>query len=117
MCVRHHRPAPTHVLRFHKDDQWGVGVPDERYANVLRDLYIQMDGLVGRVMKETDDQTVLMVLSDHGFKPFRRAVELDRWLQQNGYLTKTRLPRLRTCCSGSIGRRRRGMRSGSAAFI
>src|SRR5882762_1177949 len=39
-------------------------------------------------MKEIEDQTVLMVLSDHGFKPFRRAVELNRWLQQNGYLTE-----------------------------
>ncbi len=75
-------------FRFHKDERWGVGVNDERYANVVRDLYIQMDGLVGRVMKEIDDQTVLMVLSDHGFKPFRRAVELNRWLQQNGYLTE-----------------------------
>ncbi len=75
-------------FRFHKDDRWGVGVSDDRYANVLRDLYIQMDGLVGRVMKEIDDQTVLMVLSDHGFKPFRRAVELNRWLQQNGYLAE-----------------------------
>jgi len=75
-------------FRFHKDEQWGTAVSDERYANVLRDLYIQMDGLVGRVMKEIDDQTVLMVLSDHGFKPFRRAVELNRWLQQNGYLTE-----------------------------
>ena len=75
-------------FRFHKDERWGTGIADERYANVLRDLYIQMDGLVGRVMKEIDDQTVLMVLSDHGFKPFRRAVELNRWLQQNGYLTE-----------------------------
>jgi predicted AlkP superfamily phosphohydrolase/phosphomutase len=77
-------------FRFHKDDQWGASISDERYANVLRDLYIQMDGLVGRVMKEIDEQTVLMVLSDHGFKPFRRAVELNRWLQQNGYLAENR---------------------------
>ena len=75
-------------FRFHRDEKWGAAVADERYANVLRDLYVQMDGLVGRVMKEIDKHTVLMVLSDHGFKPFRRAVELNRWLQQNGYLTE-----------------------------
>ena len=44
--------------------------------------------VVGRVMKQIDQHTVLMVLSDHGFKPFRRAVELNRWLQQNGYLAE-----------------------------
>ena len=78
-------------FRFHKDEHWGAAVSDERYTHVLRDLYVQMDGLLGRVMKEIDDQTVLMVLSDHGFNPFRRAVELNRWLQQNGYLTENPL--------------------------
>jgi predicted AlkP superfamily phosphohydrolase/phosphomutase len=75
-------------FRFHKDEKWGAKIKDERYANVLRDLYIQMDGLIGRVTDKIDEQSVLMVLSDHGFKPFRRAVELNRWLQQNGYLTE-----------------------------
>jgi predicted AlkP superfamily phosphohydrolase/phosphomutase len=28
----------------------------------------------------------LLVLSDHGFAPFRRAVHLNRWLADNGYL-------------------------------
>ena len=78
-------------FRFHKDDRWGASASDERYTHVLRDLYVQMDGLLGRVMKEIDVQTVLMVLSDHGFKPFRRAVELNRWLQQNGYLAENPL--------------------------
>ena len=92
VCVFDITDRVQHMFfRFHKDDHWGAAVSDERYAHVLRDLYIQMDGLVGRVMEEIDDQTVLMVLSDHGFKPFRRAVELNRWLQQNGYLTENPL--------------------------
>ena len=28
-----------------------------------------------------------MVISDHGFGPFRRGVDLNRWLEENGYLT------------------------------
>src|SRR5262249_23308580 len=75
-------------FRYHQDERWGAALSDARYAHVLRDLYVQMDSLLGRVLKEIDEQTVLMVLSDHGFKPFRRAVELNRWLQQNGYLTE-----------------------------
>lgn len=89
VCVFDLTDRVQHMFfRFHRDEKWGAAVADERYANVLRDLYVQMDGLVGRVMKEIDKDTVLMVLSDHGFKPFRRAVELNRWLQQNGYLTE-----------------------------
>jgi predicted AlkP superfamily phosphohydrolase/phosphomutase len=89
VCVFDLTDRVQHMFfRFHQDERWGAAVADQRYAHVLRDLYVQMDGLVGRVMKELDPQTVLMVLSDHGFKPFRRAVELNRWLQQNGYLAE-----------------------------
>ncbi len=76
-------------FRFHQDAKWGAAISNPRYANVLRDLYVQMDGLVGRVMKQLDPQTTLMVLSDHGFKPFRRAVELNRWLQLHGFLAES----------------------------
>jgi predicted AlkP superfamily phosphohydrolase/phosphomutase len=34
-----------------------------------------------------DKNTLLMVISDHGFGPFRRGVDLNRWLEENGYLT------------------------------
>jgi predicted AlkP superfamily phosphohydrolase/phosphomutase len=46
-----------------------------------------MDDLVGRTMARCrDEDTLLMVLSDHGFGPFRRGVDLNRWLEENGYL-------------------------------
>ena len=45
-----------------------------------------MDELIGRVTKQIDDETLLMVVSDHGFKSFSRCVNLNAWLHQNGYL-------------------------------
>ena len=45
-----------------------------------------MDKLIGRVMKQIDDKTLLMIVSDHGFKSFARCVNLNAWLHQNGYL-------------------------------
>jgi predicted AlkP superfamily phosphohydrolase/phosphomutase len=48
-----------------------------------------MDQLVGRTMKAcSDPDTVLMVISDHGFNSFRRGVDLNVWLEQNGYLVQ-----------------------------
>jgi predicted AlkP superfamily phosphohydrolase/phosphomutase len=89
VCVFDITDRVQHMFfRFHKDKQWGAAIDDPRYHNVLRDLYIQMDALVGRVMAQIDDDTALMVLSDHGFKPFRRAVELNRWLLENDYLAE-----------------------------
>lgn len=61
-------------------------VPKE-LENAIEDLYVRMDGLVGRTMKKCDDgNTLLMVLSDHGFNTFRRGIDLNRWLEENGYL-------------------------------
>ncbi len=60
-------------------------VPDGR--DVIEDLYKRMDDLVGRTMaKCRREDTLLMVISDHGFNSFRRGVDLNRWLEENGYL-------------------------------
>lgn len=49
-------------------------------------LYEEMDRVLGKVLKEVDDNTTLLVMSDHGFAPFYRAVHLNNWLAEKGYL-------------------------------
>ena len=56
------------------------------FANTIRDMYIKMDELVGRVQRELNTNDHLFVLSDHGFASFRRCVNLNTWLLQQGYL-------------------------------
>ena len=58
----------------------------DRHRNVIRDMYVRMDQLVGKTMAAAGDDTALFVMSDHGFKPFRRGVDLNAWLLENGYL-------------------------------
>ena len=57
-----------------------------KHAQAIKKLYLEMDDLVGRTMGELGDDTVLIVMSDHGFKPFRRGVNLNSWLHQHGFL-------------------------------
>lgn len=54
--------------------------------DVIEPLYCDMDGIVGRVLENADDQTAVFVLSDHGFCAFRRGVNLNAWLLREGYL-------------------------------
>jgi predicted AlkP superfamily phosphohydrolase/phosphomutase len=55
--------------------------------DIIGDLYRRMDDLVGKTVAKCDrDDTLLMVISDHGFGPFRRGIDLNRWLLENGYL-------------------------------
>jgi len=63
--------------------QMGRGGP---YSRVIEELYDRADELVGKAMKYVDDETVLFVLSDHGFASFERGADMNAWLLQNGYL-------------------------------
>jgi predicted AlkP superfamily phosphohydrolase/phosphomutase len=57
-----------------------------KYQNVIEQLYVRMDNLLGEVLENIDEDTTLIVMSDHGFTHFKRGVNLNTWLYQNGYL-------------------------------
>jgi predicted AlkP superfamily phosphohydrolase/phosphomutase len=61
-------------------------VPRDQRPNVIPELYQRMDRLIGRVMEQINDDTLLLIISDHGFKSFARCMNLNAWLHQNGYL-------------------------------
>ncbi len=56
-------------------------------SEVIEELYLKMDALVGKVLERLDKKTALIIMSDHGFKSFRRGVNLNSWLYLNGYLS------------------------------
>jgi predicted AlkP superfamily phosphohydrolase/phosphomutase len=62
------------------------GVEKPEHANAIEELYAKNDALVGKVMEKLRTGDLLMVLSDHGFTSFRRGVNLNRWLLDQGYL-------------------------------
>ena len=59
-----------------------------RYGDAIDRVYMRADSLVGQVLERCrDDRTTLLVVSDHGFSSFRKAVNLNTWLVRNGYMT------------------------------
>jgi predicted AlkP superfamily phosphohydrolase/phosphomutase len=57
-----------------------------RHGTVIEDCYRRMDGILGNMLESVGEKTVIIVLSDHGFTSFRRAVHLNSWLVQNGLM-------------------------------
>lgn len=55
----------------------------------ISDYLAEKDAFVGKVLSELDSETLLLVLSDHGFTSFERAVSMNAWLLKNGFLTLT----------------------------
>ena len=57
-----------------------------RYAKVIEEHYHECDEIVGEAMKYADDDTLFIVLSDHGMNSFQRGLNLNTWLHDNGFL-------------------------------
>jgi predicted AlkP superfamily phosphohydrolase/phosphomutase len=57
-----------------------------KYGDAIEKVYRRADDLVGRLRQKVPKDAVFMVMSDHGFHSFRREVNLNTWLVQNGYM-------------------------------
>jgi predicted AlkP superfamily phosphohydrolase/phosphomutase len=63
------------------------GKDTEVHKDAIARVYQRMDDILGEAFELTDDpDTLFMVISDHGFTNFRRGVNLNTWLKENGYL-------------------------------
>jgi predicted AlkP superfamily phosphohydrolase/phosphomutase len=58
-----------------------------KFGGAIDSVYRRADTFVGEVMDRVDPGTPIMVVSDHGFHSWRKAVNLNTWLVQNGYMT------------------------------
>src|SRR4030095_711545 len=58
-------------------------------TNAMCDTYRHIGEQGGKGMGAGDENTALVVMSDHGFTSFRRQVHLNRWLELHGYLRLT----------------------------
>jgi predicted AlkP superfamily phosphohydrolase/phosphomutase len=59
---------------------------DAPFADVIPSWYERLDGVIGYTLERIDDETTLIVMSDHGFTTWRRSFHLNSWLAENGYL-------------------------------
>ncbi len=68
---------------FHEEN-----TPDA-LANAMRSTYQEFDEIVGWLLDNAPEDTALVVMSDHGFSTFHTQVNLNTWLEQEGYLYVT----------------------------
>jgi len=59
----------------------------KEYGNTIENIYKETDKILAKAMEKADKDTVLIVMSDHGFSPFRRSFNLNTWLKESGYHT------------------------------
>jgi predicted AlkP superfamily phosphohydrolase/phosphomutase len=57
-----------------------------KYGDSIEKIYRRADDTVGKMMAKLPKDAVFMVVSDHGFHSFRRSVNLNTWLTEQGYM-------------------------------
>jgi len=58
----------------------------KNFRDAIEQVYIRADELLGKVLEKLGKNDVIFVMSDHGFKSFRRGINLNSWLWKEGYL-------------------------------
>jgi len=88
VCVFETTDSISHMfLRYlEKDHPSRRSAATKMSEDVLRDLFKKMDGMIGRIRAALGPRSLLLVMSDHGFKSFRRGVNLNTWLCRSGYM-------------------------------
>ncbi|HEX3353276.1 MAG TPA: alkaline phosphatase family protein [Terriglobales bacterium] len=78
-----------HMLWRFRDREHPNFEPDlsPELATRIEEHYRRCDALLSSVLEKVDENTLLIVLSDHGFGTFRRAFDTNTWLWQNGLLS------------------------------
>lgn len=67
--------------------------PGSEFANVIRDYYLHLDQEIGRLLELLDDETVVLVTSDHGARRLDGGFCVNEWLIREGLLTLTEYPK------------------------
>ncbi|HIE30476.1 TPA: phosphodiesterase [Candidatus Poribacteria bacterium] len=60
--------------------------PGSQYEHAIKDYYIYLDEEIGEMLKLIDDDTAVMLVSDHGAKRMDGGICVNEWLMQEGYL-------------------------------
>jgi predicted AlkP superfamily phosphohydrolase/phosphomutase len=67
--------------------------PGHRYSDAIRNYYIYLDEEIGELLERfEEEETTVMVVSDHGARPMQGAICVNEWLVQEGYLVLEEQP-------------------------
>jgi predicted AlkP superfamily phosphohydrolase/phosphomutase len=65
---------------LHNDDT------SEKYKDKILEYYKKFDEYLGKILNCMDEDTILIVVSDHGAGPLHKEISLNDWLRREDYL-------------------------------
>lgn len=79
---------PVHMFYRAIDPLSPLYTPElaEKHGEIMLRIYSSLDNVLATGMAAVGDDALVMVMSDHGFAPYRRYFDLNNWLTREGYL-------------------------------
>ncbi len=78
--------------KYH-DPQHILHEPGNPYSEIIRDYYLYLDEEVGTLLELLDEETVVLVVSDHGAQRLDGGFCVNEWLVREGLLALNEYPR------------------------
>ncbi|MEZ5100633.1 MAG: alkaline phosphatase family protein [Thermoleophilia bacterium] len=75
-----------HAFWRYFDPEHRLYEPGNRYEHAIRDYYRQVDARMAALLRHADDDTAVLVVSDHGAKRMDGGICVNEWLRREGYL-------------------------------
>ena len=70
--------------------------PGHRYRDVIRSYYAYLDDEIGELLERFDDDTAVLVVSDHGARPMEGAICVNEWLRKRATSCSASYPTARS---------------------
>ncbi|MDB5351307.1 MAG: hypothetical protein JWN86_2554 [Planctomycetota bacterium] len=81
-----------HGFWSHHDPEHVLHDPESPYKEVVRDYYRYLDEEIGTILELIDDETVVLVVSDHGARRLDGGFCVNEWLIREGLLVLNSYP-------------------------
>ncbi len=75
-----------HGMWSFMDSQHRKYEPGNQYEDSIKEYYQLIDAQMARMLDKIDDNTMVLVVSDHGGKKMDGGICINEWLWRNGYL-------------------------------
>jgi len=75
-----------HAFWKYFDEAHPLHEPGNEFQNVMENYYMLLDEKVGELLELIDEDTVVLVASDHGGKAMKGAFCINSWLEEQGLL-------------------------------
>lgn len=81
-----------HAFWKYMDPEHHLYVKGNPYENAIINYYKKLDSLIGDLLSNVDQNTTILVVSDHGAKRMKGAFCINEWLIEQGDLVVNQMP-------------------------